>query len=253
MAPGPRVVCADDPVAARLGAQVGNVITYGTAEGADYRISGYVGDRGGSHFTVTRRGTLLGELAVSAPGLHNARNATAAAAVAIEIGVPFEAVQTALGRFAGVARRFQFHGEVDGVHLVDDYAHLPGEVKATLAAAKEGGWRRVVAVFQPHRYSRTARLWRDFGDAFTAADLVVLTDVYAAGEAPMPGVSGRLVLRAVCEAQPGARVLYIPRRSELVERLPHLTRPGDVVVTLGAGDVTSLPDEWLARAAQAIA
>jgi UDP-N-acetylmuramate--alanine ligase len=247
-APGPRVVCADDPVAARLGAEVGDVITYGTAEGADYRISGYTGDRGGSRFTLSRQGTVLGELAVSAPGIHNARNATAAAAVATEIGVPFDAVRVALGRFAGVARRFQFHGEVDGVELVDDYAHLPGEVKATLAAAREGGWRRVVAVFQPHRYSRTARLWRDFGDAFNAADVVVLTDVYAAGEAPMPGVSGRLVLRAVCEARPDARVLYIPRRSELVERLPKLTRPGDVVVTLGAGDVTSLPDEWLARA-----
>jgi UDP-N-acetylmuramate--alanine ligase len=242
------VVCADDPVAARLGAEVGDVITYGTAEGADYRISGYTGDRGGSRFTLSRHDTVLGELAVSAPGIHNARNATAAAAVATEIGVPFDAVRAALGRFAGVARRFQFHGEVDGVELVDDYAHLPGEVKATLAAAREGGWRRVVAVFQPHRYSRTARLWRDFGDAFNAADVVVLTDVYAAGEAPMPGVSGRLVLRAVCEARPDARVLYIPRRSELVERLPQLTRPGDVVVTLGAGDVTSLPDEWLARA-----
>lgn len=243
-APGPRLVCADDPVAARLGAEVGGVLTYGTAESADYRISGYRGERSGSRFTLSGGGAVLGEVVLPAPGIHNARNAAAAAAVATEIGVPFDAVRAALGRFAGVARRFQFHGEVDGVSLVDDYAHLPGEVRATLAAAREGGWSRVVAVFQPHRYSRTALLWREFGNAFDDADVVVLTEVYAAGEPPRPGVSGRLVLQAVCEARPSARVLYLPKRSDLLERLPKLTRPGDLVVTLGAGDVTSLPDEW---------
>jgi UDP-N-acetylmuramate--alanine ligase len=183
-----------------------------------------------------------------APGRHNARNAAGAAALATEIGVPFDAVVAALGRFAGVARRFQFHGEVAGVTLVDDYAHLPGEIKATLAAAREGAWSRIVAVFQPHRYTRTARLWRDFGDAFADADLVVLTDVYAAGEPPQPGVSGRLILQAVCEAGPANRVFYLPKRSDILARLPDLTRPGDLVITLGAGDVTSLPDEWLRRA-----
>ena len=144
-----------------------------------------------------------------------------------------------------MARRFQFQGEIDGVTLVDDYAHLPGEIKATLAAAREGEWSRVVAVFQPHRYSRTARLWRDFGDAFGDADVVVLTDVYAAGEAPQPGVSGRLILQAVCEAGPRQRVIYLPKRADVLARLPELTRPGDLVLTLGAGDITSLPDEWL--------
>jgi UDP-N-acetylmuramate--alanine ligase len=247
-APGPRLACADDPVAARLAREVGGVLTYGTGPDADYVVSGYAGDRAGSRFTLSRRGTVLGEIVLPAPGRHNARNAAGAAAVATEIGVPFEAVRAALGRFAGVARRFQFHGEVDGVTLVDDYAHLPGEVRATLAAAREGGWSRVVAVFQPHRYSRTARLWRDFGEAFDDADVVVLTDVYGAGEPPRPGVSGRLVLQAVCEARPGRRILYLPRRADLLERLPALVRPGDLVLTLGAGDVTSLADEWLRRA-----
>ena len=246
-APGPRVACADDAVAARLAAEVGGVVTYGDSAAADYRIEGYAGDRSGSRFSLRRGGVTLGELVVPAPGRHNARNAAGAAAVALELGVPFDAVRAALGRFAGVARRFQFQGEVGGVTLVDDYAHLPGEVRATLAAAREGGWSRVIAVFQPHRYSRTAHLWRDFGDAFEDADLVVLTDVYAAGEPPQPGVSGRLVLQAVCEARPDTRVLYLPKRSDLLERLPGLTRPGDLVLTLGAGDVTSLADEWLAR------
>ena len=251
-APGPRVACADDPGAARLAAEVtaaGHpVITYGEAAAADYRIDGYQGDRLGSRFRLLRHGEALGEIKLPAPGRHNARNATGAAALAIEIGVPFEAVAAALGRFAGVARRFQFHGEVAGVTLVDDYAHLPGEIKATLAAAREGAWSRIVAVFQPHRYTRTARLWRDFGDAFADADVVVLTDVYAAGEPPQPGVSGRLILQAVCEAAPTNRVLYLPKRSDILARLPDLTRPGDLVITLGAGDVTSLPDEWLRRA-----
>ncbi len=248
-APGPRVACADDPGAARLAAEVTAagrpVVTYGDSPSADYRIDGYTADRLGSRFTLVRHGEPLGEIQLSSPGLHNARNAAGAAALATEIGVPFEPIRAALGRFAGVARRFQFHGELGGVTLVDDYAHLPGEIKATLAAAREGGWSRVVAVFQPHRYTRTARLWPDFGDAFADADVVVLTDVYAAGEPPQPGVSGRLILQAVCEAQTAGRVLYLPKRSDLLARLPELTRPGDLVITLGAGDITSLPDEWL--------
>ena len=253
----PRLACADAPGAARLAAEVSAagrpVVTYGESAGADYRIEGYRplgsgADRLGSRFDLVRRGERLGEILLPAPGKHNARNAAGAAALATEIGVPFDAVRAALGRFAGVARRFQFHGEVGGVTLVDDYAHLPGEIRATLAAAREGDWRRVVAVFQPHRYTRTARLWRDFGDAFGDADVVVLTDVYAAGEPPQPGVSGRLIRQAVTEAHPSGRVLYFPKRADLLARLPELTRPGDLVVTLGAGDITSLPDEWLRAA-----
>ena len=256
-APGPRVACADDPGSARLAARVTAagqpVITYGEAPSADYRIDGYKimtegGNRLGSRFHLVRHDEDLGEIRLPAPGRHNARNAAGAAALATEIGVPFDAVAAALGRFAGVARRFQFHGEIAGVTLVDDYAHLPGEIKATLAAAREGAWSRIVAVFQPHRYTRTARLWRDFGDAFVDADVVVLTDVYAAGEPPQPGVSGRLILQAVCEAGPANRVFYLPKRSDILARLPDLTRPGDLVITLGAGDVTSLPDEWLKAA-----
>jgi UDP-N-acetylmuramate--alanine ligase len=243
------VACADDPGAARLAAVVTaaghKVVTYGEAAGADYRIEGYTGDRSGSTFTLLHHGGTLGEIHLPAPGRHNVRNAAGAAALTIEIGVPFDAVRAALGRFAGVARRFQFHGEIDGVTLVDDYAHLPGEIKATLAAAREGAWSRIVAVFQPHRYTRTARLWRDFCDAFADADVVVLTDVYAAGEPPQPGVSGRLILQAVSEAEPAKRVLYLPKRADVLARVPGVARSGDLVITLGAGDVTSIPDEWL--------
>lgn len=247
-APGLRVVCADDPMSARLAAELEGVVTYGESPGADYLIESYKGGRSGSCFDLRVRGEMLGEVQVAGPGRHNALNAAGAAACALELGAPFTAVTDAMGRFAGVARRFQFHGEVDGVALVDDYAHLPGEVLAALAAAREGGWRRVIAVFQPHRYSRTAGLWRDFAGAFVDADVLVLTDVYGAGEPPRPGVSGRLLLQAVLDAHPQSRVAYAPRRSDVLGLVKHLARPGDLVLTLGAGDLVSLPDEWMREA-----
>jgi len=180
------------------------------------------------------------------PGRHNASNATGAAALALELGVAFADVQRALGGFGGVARRFQFRGERDGITYVDDYAHLPSDVDAMIHAAREGGWGRVVAVFQPHRYTRTEALWRDFADSFVGADTLVLTEVYPAGEQPRPGVSGRLVLQAVLDAHPEQHVVYLPHRADLVRHVPALARAGDVVLTLGAGDLTTAPDEWLA-------
>jgi UDP-N-acetylmuramate--alanine ligase len=248
--PGTRVVCADDPIAARLAAAIPGVRTYGW-QSRDYRVDDYHGGRAGSRFRLSRGDEPLGVVELPVPGRHNALNATAAAALALELGVPFAAVARALRGFGGVARRFQFRGEVGGVTLIDDYAHLPTEVAATLRAAREGGWRRVVAVFQPHRYTRTARLWRDFADAFVDADRVILTDVYPAGETPQPGVSGRLVLRAVLDAHPGQSLTYLPRRADLVDHALALASPGDVLLTLGAGDLTTVPDEWL-RASEAI-
>ncbi len=246
--PGVRVVCIDDPIAAELASAVAGTRTYGWDERADYRVVDYVGDRRGSRFALRRGDEVLGVVELPVPGRHNVLNAVGAASLALELGVPFEAVTRALGGFGGVARRFQFRGEIDGVTLVDDYAHLPTEVSAMLRAAREGGWRRVIAVFQPHRYSRTERLWQDFADAFVDADTVILTDVYSAGETPRPGVSGRLVLRAVLDAHPETAVTYLPRRTDLVHHALRNARPGDVVLTLGAGDLTTVPDEWLALA-----
>jgi UDP-N-acetylmuramate--alanine ligase len=245
--PGTRVVCADDEVSAQLAAAIPGVRTYGIDAG-DYRLTDYEGSRAGSRVRLVRDGETLGVLELPVPGRHNARNAGGAAALALELGVPFEAVARALRGFGGVARRFQFRGEIDGVTLIDDYAHLPTEIAAALRAAREGGWRRIVAVFQPHRYTRTARLWRDFADAFVDADTVVLTDVYPAGESPQLGVSGRLLVRAVLDAHPGLPLTYLPRRADVVTHALRLAHPGDVVLTLGAGDLTTVPDEWLATA-----
>lgn len=245
--PGVCALCIDDEVAASIAAATTTgITTYGFGEGAEYHITDYEGGRGGTTFTLVRRDESLGVVQLPVPGRHNAANAAGAAAIALELGAPFDAVARAVGGFAGVARRFQFRGERDGVTYVDDYAHLPSDVDAMIRAAREGGWDRVVAVFQPHRYTRTAALWRDFADAFADADALVLTDVYAAGEQPQPGVSGRLVLRAVLDAHPDQAVTYLPRRADLVAHVPRLVRPGDVVLTLGAGDLTTAPDEWLA-------
>jgi UDP-N-acetylmuramate--alanine ligase len=194
-------------------------------------------------FTLRHGGDELGTVNLPVPGLHNARNACAALVAGITIGAPFAAGARALARYGGVARRFQFRGERNGVTFVDEYSHLPTEIAAALSAAGDGGWKRIVAVFQPHRFSRTATLWRDFADAFEGADLLVVTDVYAAGEAPRPGVSGHLIVAAVLDAHPTARVTYLPNRSELAPYLRSVLRPGDLCLTLGAGDLTSLPDE----------
>jgi UDP-N-acetylmuramate--alanine ligase len=183
---------------------------------------------------------------VPVPGLHNARNAAVATVAAMATGVPFDAAARALSRFAGVARRFEFRGDAGGVTFVDDYAHLPTEVRAVLGAARNGGWSRVVAVFQPHRYSRTVELATEFGQAFGDADLVVVTDVYPAGEAPIPGVSGQLVADAVHQARPGVPVVYVASPADLRRTVQDLLQPGDLCLTLGAGDLTTLPDELLA-------
>jgi UDP-N-acetylmuramate--alanine ligase len=245
-APGPNLVCADDPGAARLG-RAHDARTYGTDPGADYRILDPVTGRRGSSFRLARGAEVLGTVELPVPGMHNIRNAAAAIAAGLQLGAPFEAGRSALARYAGVARRFQFRGEVDGITVVDDYAHNPGKVQAVLAAAASGGWDRVVAVFQPHRFSRTADLHEAFGGSFVDADVVVVTDVYPAGEQPRPGVTGKLVVNAILDAHPRSRVVWLPRREDLVPFLAGELRPGDLCLTLGAGDITSLPDELLER------
>jgi UDP-N-acetylmuramate--alanine ligase len=184
-------------------------------------------------------------LTLGVPGLHNAGNAALAVVSALQVGVPFEVAAAALARFTGVTRRFEFRGEANGVTFVDDYAHLPFAVEAALATARSGGWSRVVAVFQPHRYTRTAELAEQFGRAFTDADALVVTDVYSAGEVPVPGVSGLLIADAVRAQDQRLPVVYAPTRAELQQVVGALLQPGDLCLTLGAGDLTTLPDELL--------
>jgi UDP-N-acetylmuramate--alanine ligase len=250
---GPCVVCADDPGAFAL-ADVPGVVTYGTHPDADYRMVDLAATGDGSSFTLVHRTAsgddVLGELALPVPGDHNARNAAAAAVAALQVGAPFAAAQAALGRFGGVARRFQRRGSVNGITFIDSYDHLRTEVQAVLRAARAGDWDRIVCVFQPHRYSRTASLWPTFADAFDLADVLVVTAIYASGEAPRPGITAKLVVDAVLDHDPHRRLVYLPERDDVVSFLANELRPGDLCLTLGAGDLTTVPDAVMERIAR---
>jgi UDP-N-acetylmuramate--alanine ligase len=243
--PGPAVLCLDDPGAAALIAAARQPVTYGTDPGSDYRIDGVEARGTGVTFRVHHGGQQVTVTLPAAPGVHNARNATAALALAHRLGVDLETAAAALGRFRGVARRFEVRGEAGGVVVVDRYDHLPTEVAAALAAARAGGWRRVVCCFQPHRYSRTEALWRTFADAFVDADVLAVTGIYPAGEAPRPGVTGKLVVDAVLDAHPWAQVAWLPTLDDATAYLGTTLRPGDLCLTLGAGDLTTVPDRVL--------
>ena len=219
-------------------------VTFG--EGGDVTASSVRLDAGGASFVLAAGGARH-DVALRVPGMHNVSNALAAAAACIEIGVAPDAVARGLGEYRGVERRWQLRGQARGVTVIDDYAHHPTEVRATLGASRPGPWGRVVAVFQPHRYSRTRAFAGEFGDSFAGADRVVITDVYGAGEEPVPGVTGKLVADAVCRSYPGRPVAYLPHRDELIAYLAGTVRAGDAVFTLGAGDVTTVGEELLEK------
>lgn len=220
------------------------VLTFG-ADG-DVSPAGVVVTPTGMSFTLTAAGTTA-EVDLRVPGAHNVENAVSAAAACVAAGVPLDEIASGLGNYRGVERRFQVKGRAGGVTVIDDYAHHPTEVRATLAAARPGPYERVIAVFQPHRYSRTAALADEFGAAFGDADVVVLMDVYGAGEHPVPGVTGASIADAVGVHLPDRPVVYFPHRGDLLDHLQEMVRPGDLVLTLGAGDVTTVGEEFLAR------
>jgi UDP-N-acetylmuramate--alanine ligase len=242
---GPRLVCADDPVAMEIGRACG-AVSYGMAEHADHRIDNLLTGPDGSAFDLVSAGSVH-RVTVAVPGVHNALNAAGALAMAIEVGVDAIDATRAMAGYSGVSRRFEVRGDARGVRIVDDYAHLPTEVRAALAAARSGNWRRVVAVFQPHRYSRTQALWQDFAGAFGDADVLVLTEIYPAGEPPRPGVTGRLLVDAVRSASSDARVEWRASLDEVVDFLEGELVEGDLCMSIGAGDVTTLADRLLPR------
>ena len=241
---GALVVCGDQPRLVELARSTGRrVVTYGFSEECDVR-SRIVGRDGvGLAYELTAPDGTRASGVTTVPGVHMAMNATGVLAAAWVLGLELQKAADALGSFTGVRRRFDFMGEEAGVTVVDDYAHHPTEVRATLAAAKSLEFGRVVVLFQPHRYSRTESLAADFGEAFKDADHLVLMDVYSAGEAPVPGVSGKTVLESVLRAHPRTQAAYLPHRADVVPYLALRVRNGDVVFTMGAGDVTAIGPE----------
>ncbi len=245
---GAVVVCLDDPNLQRMIPRIDKrVVTYGLEAGADLTARRLQFAEMRSTFEVLHRGAPIGTITLQVPGRHNVLNALAAASVGLDLEVPFEKIQSALASFAGVQRRFQIRGEAQGVLVVDDYGHHPAEIRATLAAAKAGFDRRVITVFQPHRYSRTQHLRDDFLTAFYQSDILIVMDIYPAGEAPIPGVHARDLADGIA-AHGHREVLYMGGdRSAIVDYLCESTRAGDLVLTLGAGDVGQLGGELLKR------
>jgi UDP-N-acetylmuramate--alanine ligase len=180
-------------------------------------------------------------------GAHNLLNAVAAIAVGRAVGVAPAVAAEALGEFSGVHRRFELRGTVRDASFYDDYGHVPTELAVTLDVARRTGPERLVAVFQPHRYSRTQALWRELAASLVEADVVLVTDVYGAAQDPIPGVTGKLVVRGLADAAPGKRVVYLPHRADVVEFLDREVRGGDLVITMGCGDVWMLGDAALER------
>lgn len=247
--PGGKLVYnLDEPNVAHLAdASRAHPISYSICQPADFFASDIAFNGLGSAFTVFHQDRLLGTMRLSIPGIHNVSNSLAAIAVATDIGVPFETIQEAIGSYRGVRRRFEVKGQVDEILVIDDYAHHPTEVMATLQSARHvanGG--RLFGVFQPHRYSRTKHLHHRFSSAFTSVDRLILTDIYAANEPLIEGIDGTTILRSVMETGQN-NVEYFPDLHDIATFLSTILRPGDVVVTMGAGNITTVADELLQK------
>ena len=233
---GKVVYCGDDPGAARVCSPRPGAISYGQLAGNRYRISDIAAENFRSRFQVLKEGESLGTASLNIPGIHNAVNALAVIALAVEIGLPFDKIAAALENFRGARRRFEICYETQRNLVVDDYGHHPTEVAATIATARTGGWKRVLVMFQPHRYTRTLALKEEFGRAFDQADAVFIADVYPASEKPIPGVSGQMIVDAMrthghphVEFQPDIRRIHQNAGLEIQD--------GDLVLSLGAGNV----------------
>ena len=250
------VVCQDDErLRAMLPRLTRRAVTYGTHPDSDFCVNcgprgrGQGSDGPLSRFSVSYKGKSLGDFELHVPGAHNVLNATAAVAVGVGLDVPAEKIREALAHFRGVDRRFQTKGAAEGVTVIDDYGHHPTEIRATLQAARECGFQRVHVVFQPHRYTRTQLLLEDFATAFADADSVFVLDVYAASEAPIPGVTGEALTRRI-QDRGGKDAVYVASFAEAAAAVAQLARSGDMVLTLGAGNVSHLGPQILERLSQ---
>lgn len=252
---GMAIVCNDDRRLRKLLPRLTRrAVTYGTHPDSDFCVNcgprgrGKGSDGPQSRFSVSYKGKPLGDFELHVPGAHNVLNATAAVAVGIGLDVPADKIREALAHFRGVDRRFQTKGSAEGVTVIDDYGHHPTEIRATLAAARECGFERVHVVFQPHRYTRTQLLLEDFATAFADADSVLVLDIYAASETPISGVTGEALALHI-QQRGGKEALYVASFAEAAAAVAQLARSGDMVLTLGAGNVSHLGPQILERLA----
>lgn len=241
------VLCLDEPALQEIMPRVKKkIITYGLNGQADLQAVDISHKHNISRFLVVKDGKDLGEVEIQIPGKHNVQNALAAIAVGLELNVPFAKVKAGIEKFTGVFRRWEVKAEVDGITVIDDYAHHPTEIKATLAGAKSGWRRRVVCVFQPHLYSRTRDFADEFGRSFFNADVLVLTDVYPAREEPIQGINGELIANAAKQFG-HKQVHYVPDKKQVPAFLMEMKQPGDMIITMGAGDIWRFGEEFIAQ------
>jgi len=240
------VACNDDPILRKLLPQVQRrVLTYGTRRGSDFLIRpGTIEQQPGehrplSHFRVSYRAKQLADFALHVPGTHNILNATAAIAAGIGLDIPVDTIRGALENFRGVDRRFQLKGKVADISVIDDYGHHPTEIRATLAAARQCGFRRIHVIFQPHRYTRTKELMEEFTTAFQNADILRILDIYAASEQPIEGITGEALAARIREVS-GQNVRYGTSFAEVAEAVSAEAEAGDLILTLGAGSISQL-------------
>ena len=247
---GTACVCLDDAGVRSILPRISKVVvTYGLGADCDVRATNIMFQERSSVFTLVHHNQELGTITLNVPGEHNVRNALAACAAGLVCNTPFEALREALAEFTGVYRRFEIKGEVNGIMVVDDYAHHPTEVRSTLAAARRGWNRRIVAVFQPHTYTRTRDFAKDFATSFADADVLIVTDVYAAREEPIEGITGATIADAA-RAAGHANVHYVPSLHAVPAALVNLTNKGDMIMTLGAGDIWKLARDLTALVSQ---
>jgi UDP-N-acetylmuramate--alanine ligase len=241
---GAAILCLDEPnVQAIIPLVKRPIITYGVSTQSDLVISDINLEGLNSEFRLTFKGEDLGMFRLlHPPGVHNVRNAAAAAAVALYLNVPAELIREALGKFAGVSRRFDIKGIVNDVAVIDDYGHHPVEIRATLEAAKVCKFNRLLVLFQPHRYSRSQQLWHEFTLAFNLADFLIVTDIYAASEPPIPGITGEALANAIAE-NGHKNVHYVRSMQDAIEMLLKESQAGDAILTIGAGNVTRASNE----------
>jgi UDP-N-acetylmuramate--alanine ligase len=243
---GAAILCIDEPNVQAIIPQVKRpIITYGISSQADLLISDINLEGLSSEFRLTYKGDDLGMFKLlHPPGIHNVRNAAAAAAVALYLNVPADLIREGLANFTGVGRRFDIKGIINGITVIDDYGHHPVEIRATLEAARVCKFNRILVLFQPHRFSRTQHLWKEFTQAFNEADLLVLTDIYAASEAPIPGVTSEALAAAIRSAG-HKNVYYFRSMQESIEFLLKEARLGDALMTIGAGNVSRASNELM--------
>ena len=243
---GVAILCTDsEGVQAILPKVKEKVITYGLNEQAEYRAVHKRYSNKHMFFDVVHRGEILGTIELQIPGTHNIRDALGAVIAGLYCGISFETIKEALSHFVGVKRRFETKSRAHDLWIVDDYAHHPTEIEATLRAARETGDHRIICAFQPHRYSRTQLLQQEFAEAFDDADVLFFTDIYAASEAPIPGVDGHLIPDLVQKRHPGKEIHYVENVNEMAKALYDFVKPGDMIITMGAGSIYRAGEELI--------